>query len=58
MKGVDIALKGKLKLLPEQTDEAVKKVEDKVNKVVEEHSKSESLQQKVAEIRAENRKNP
>ena len=54
-KGVDVNFKGEVVVSPEKTDEALKNVEGKVNKVVAEHSKEvEAYNKKLAEVRAEN----
>ena len=54
-KGVDVTFKGEVTVAPEKTDEALKNAENKVNKVVAEHSKEvEAYNKKLAEVRAEN----
>ena len=56
-KGVDVTFKGEVTVAPEKTDEALKNVEGKVNKVVAEHTKEvEAYNKKLAEVRAENDK--
>lgn len=54
-KGVDVTFKGEVTVAPEKTDEALKNAENKVNKVVAEHTKEvEAYNKKLAEVRAEN----
>ena len=54
-KGVDVTFKGEVTVAPEKTDEALKNAENKVNKVVAEHTKEvEAYNKKLTEVRAEN----
>ncbi|MFS9335219.1 LPXTG cell wall anchor domain-containing protein [Streptococcus peroris] len=56
-KGVDVNFKGEVEVTPEKTDEALKNVETKVNKAVEDHSKEVAeYNKKVAEVESENAK--
>ena len=56
-KGVDVNFKGEVEVTPEKTEEALKNVEAKVDKAVEEHSKEVAeYNKKVAEVESENAK--